>query len=63
MMPERGVVPQELSQIGVLDYLQILCFSYRVIYQIDHQQVFIHAILDGRRDMQQLLEQRLLRHD
>jgi len=62
-MPERGVVPQELSQIGVLDYLQIVCFSYRILYQIDNDQVFIYAVLDGRRDMPQLLEQRLLRHD
>ena len=62
-MPQRGVIPQELSQIGVLDYLQIVCFSYRILYQIDNDQVFIYAVLDGRREMQQLLEQRLLRHD
>ena len=48
-------------EIGVIDYLQILCFSYRIIYQIDQQQVFIHAVLDGRRDMPSLLERRFLR--
>ena len=62
-MPQRGVIPQELSKIGVLDYLQIICFNYRILYLIDNDQVFIYAVLDGRRDMQQLLEQRLLRHD
>ena len=60
-LPERGIVPQELKEIGVIDYLQIICFSYRIIYQIDQQQVFIHAVLDGRRDMPSLLETRFLR--
>ena len=60
-LPERGVVPHELKEIGVVDYLQITCFSYRIIYQVDQKQVFIHAILDGRRDMPSLLESRFLR--
>jgi len=50
-MPERGIIPQELSHIGVIDFLQILCLNLVVIY----------AVLDGRRDMQQLLEKRFLR--
>lgn len=60
-LPERGIAPHELKEIGVIDYLQIICFSYRIIYQIDQQQVFIHAVLDGRRDMPALLERRFLR--
>ncbi len=58
----RGyLAPHELKEIGVIDYLQIICFSYRIIYQIDQQQVFIHTVLDGRRDMPSLLETRFLR--
>jgi len=60
-LPERGIVPHELKEIGVVDYLQIICFSYRIIYQIDQQKVFIHAVLDGRRDIPTLLETRFLR--
>ena len=40
--PERGIVPHELKEIGIIDYLQVICFSYRIIYQIEQQQVFIH---------------------
>lgn len=58
--PERGMVPIELKEIGVIDYLQINCFSYWIICQIEQQQVFIHAVLDGRRDMPALLERRFL---
>jgi len=59
--PKRGIVPHELKEIGIIDYLQVICFSYRIIYQIEQQQVFIHAVLDGRRDMPSLLERRFLR--
>ena len=59
--PERGIVPCELKEIGVIDYLQVICFSYRIIYQVEQQRVFIHAVLDGRRDMLTLLERRFLR--
>ena len=59
--PERGIVPHELKEIGIIDYLQVICFSYRIIYQIEQQQVFIHAVLDGRRDMPSLFERRFFR--
>lgn len=60
-MPELGMVPHELNAIGITDYLQINCFSYRILYQIELKQVFVHAVFNDRRDMQQLLEKRLLR--
>jgi toxin ParE1/3/4 len=59
--PQRGMVPHELMEIGIVDYLQILCFSYRIIFQIENNKVFIHAVLDGRRDISALLERRFLR--
>jgi len=34
---------------------------YVGIYQINHDEVFIHCILDGRREIQKLLQERLLR--
>lgn len=59
--PQRGHVPPELSRINVTNYLEIHFKPYRVIYEIEAKKVFIHCILDGRRDLQQLLERRLLR--
>lgn len=60
-LPERGYVPPELEPIGVFDYLEIHHGPYRLIYQLTGKAVFIHCILDGRRDMQELLQDRLLR--
>ena len=59
--PRIGHIPPELDRIGVLDYLEIHFKPYRIIYQIDGRKVFVHCILDGRRDMQELLERRLIR--
>jgi len=60
-MPQRGHVPPELSRISVSNYLEVHFKPYRVIYEIEEKKVFIHCVLDGRRDLQQLLERRLLR--
>ncbi len=59
--PDRGYIPPELESIGVFDYLEVHYKPYRVIYQLLGNEVFVHCVLDGRRDMQTLLEQRLLR--
>jgi len=59
--PERGHIPPELDRIGVTTYREIHFKPYRIIYEIDRKMVFSHCVLDGRRDLQQLLERRLLR--
>lgn len=60
-LPERGHLPPELAMIGITAYREIHFKPYRIIYEIDRKMVFIHCVLDGRRDLQQLLERRLLR--
>jgi len=60
-LPERGHVPPELARISVTTYLEIHFKPYRIIYEIEGKKVFIHCILDGRRELQDLLERRLLR--
>ena len=60
-MPERGHIPPELEWIGVREYREIHCKVYRIIYQVIEADVFIHCVVDGRRDLQDILQQRLLR--
>lgn len=59
--PERGHIPPELERVGVLDYKEIFFKSYRIIYQIIKKEVYVYCVLDGRRDLQDLLQKRLLR--
>lgn len=60
-LPLRGHIPAELDRIGVTQYREIFFKAYRIIYQVIGPNVFIHCVLDGRRDMASLLERRLLR--
>jgi|SRR5579859_1826031 len=59
--PDRGVAPRELAALGIRDYRQVLLPPYRIIYRVIDDTVYILLIADGRRDMQSLLEQRLLK--
>jgi len=60
-LPERGHFPPELERIGIHEYREIHFKPYRIIYQVIDSNVCVHCILDGRRDLQELLEKRLLR--
>jgi toxin ParE1/3/4 len=59
-MPERGHVPAELERIQVMDYREVHWKPYRIIYQISGKDVHVLAVLDGRRDLEDLLMRRLL---
>ena len=59
--PERGHIPPELELLDVKEYLEIHYKPYRIIYKIEKREVFVECILDGRRDIQKILQERLLR--
>ena len=59
--PRRGHLPAELSLLGINDFLEITYKPYRIIFQVIEKVVFIHCILDGRRDIQKLLQERIVR--
>jgi toxin ParE1/3/4 len=58
--PERGGVPKELEGLGLREFRQVLLRKYRLIYRVFGDRVLILLIADGRRDMRELLERRLL---
>jgi toxin ParE1/3/4 len=58
--PERGVYPKELLALGIRDYREVFFKPYRLIYRVMGDIVYILLIVDGRRDMQTLLQRRLL---
>ena len=59
--PERGSYPKELLDIGIKEYRQVAFKPYRVIYRIIEKQVVIYLIADDRRNLQGVLNRRLLR--
>lgn len=60
-MPQRGHCPPELLRLGIREFREIHFKPYRIIYAIRGRDVIINSVLDGRRDIQTLLQQRLLR--
>lgn len=58
--PERGGVPKELEGLGLREFRQVLLRQFRLIYRVIGERVVILLIADGRRDMRELLERRLL---
>lgn len=50
-LPLREHLPPELDRIGVTNYREVHFKPYRVIYEVIGQDVFIHCVLDGRRDI------------
>jgi toxin ParE1/3/4 len=59
-LTDRGSYPRELAALGIHDYREIFFKPYRIIYRISGRFVYIFLIADGRRDMQTLLQRRLL---
>lgn len=59
--PRRGNYPKELLDLGIREYRELFFRPYRTIYRVIESNVYVLVIIaDGRRDMQSLLQRRLL---
>jgi toxin ParE1/3/4 len=58
--PERGAYPKELLATGIREYREIFFKPYGIISRVMDKNVYVLLIVDGRRDMQSLLQRRLL---
>lgn len=59
--PLAGVIPEEIEKLNLSQYRQIVAGLNRIIYEVRHDTIYIHVIVDSRRDMNALLTRRLLR--
>ncbi|MBN1948021.1 MAG: type II toxin-antitoxin system RelE/ParE family toxin [Bradymonadales bacterium] len=59
--PARGRVVPELALFGFSTWREIVVKPYRLIYRADNERVVILAVLDGRREIEELLLKRLVR--
>ena len=60
-LPERGHFPPELLALGIKSYREVHFKPFRIVYEVIAREVFILLIVDGRRSLQPILAQRLLR--
>lgn len=59
--PLRGRVVPELAEHAILAYRELVVPPWRVVYRIDGRKVWIVAVLDSRRSLEDLLLERFLR--
>ena len=60
-LPARGRIVPELREFGFDMYREIIVRPFRIFYKIENDlKVILLGILDGRRDLFQLLLQRII---
>lgn len=59
--PTRGRIVPELALSGFATWREVIVRPYRLIYRVEADRVFVLAVLDGRRDLEDLLFRRLVR--
>lgn len=64
-LPARGHFPPELARLHISEFREIHVSVYRMVYQAEDSErcVYIHAVLDARRHVDELLRERFLRED
>lgn len=60
-MPEKGRIVPELDFFNIRTYREIIESPWRIIYRIEEQKMHILAVIDGRRNFEDILLQRFLR--
>ncbi len=58
--PERGRVVPELHSCGIFIYRELIVSPWRVLYRIAEGNVYITAVLDSRRNVEDILLHRLI---
>lgn len=58
--PEVGHAPDELAELGLVQYRQVLSGPNRILYEPRGSMVYVHLVCDARRDLKSVLLRRLL---
>jgi plasmid stabilization system protein ParE len=60
VLPERGRIVPELKEQGIILYREIIIAPWRLIYKISGEMVYVLAVLDARRNMEDMLLDRFV---
>ncbi len=60
-VPKRGRVVPELARFGMRSWRELVVRPYRILYRLSGDTVTVLAVFDGRRDLEDVLLERLLR--
>ena len=60
VFPERGRVVPELMSIGVIDIREIIEKPWRIFYRIVSDEIQIISVIDGRRNVEEILYKKVI---
>lgn len=58
--PDRGRIVPELKAYGILSYRELIISPWRVVYRASAHTVYVLAVIDSRRSMEDVLIERFL---
>ncbi|MEI6702886.1 MAG: type II toxin-antitoxin system RelE/ParE family toxin [Deltaproteobacteria bacterium] len=61
IFPDKGRVVPELFQHGMVQYRELILSPWRIIYRVDGGTVYVTAIFYSRRNLEDMLLERLSR--
>jgi addiction module RelE/StbE family toxin len=59
--PRRGRIVPELQRMGIRTWRELVVRPYRLLYRVKGNAVVVLAVFDGRRDLEDVLLERLVR--
>lgn len=59
--PEKGRIIPELLKENIRTYRELIIEPWRLIYKVENRKVYVMAIIDGRRNIEDILLKRQLR--
>lgn len=59
-MPLQGRIVPELRYYSILTYRELISPPWRIIYKIEENKVWVLAVIDGRRNVEDILLDRFL---
>lgn len=63
LFPERGRIVPELLAQGIGHYRELIISPWRVIYRFSGDAVYVLSVIDSRRNVEDILLDRLIRTD
>jgi toxin ParE1/3/4 len=60
-LPDRGRIIPELKEQGIHIYREIIVPPWRIIYRISDTTVFVLSVIDSRRNVEDILLNRLIK--
>ncbi|MCR5062320.1 MAG: type II toxin-antitoxin system RelE/ParE family toxin [Treponema sp.] len=60
--PKSGRIVPELERQGIMQYRELIQGYYRIIYKISKDKVIVLTVIDGRRNFEEIIIEKLSRY-